>query len=190
MRPAVPSRTPSRPCATKARLPAVAYFGALALALGIIAWTSTRVGRVHKPTAPHFVRSVPPALQGGVAGHAAVLGAPEGSRALALVEWKSALEEHLATRLGLERAPAHEELVAQVRTAGLLDEKRTASLSRLLAELSRVETVFTSPTRPAGWSDRVGDARLLAVANQARELIALLEPAPPHPRGGVSRPRA
>jgi hypothetical protein len=170
--------------------PAVSYFAALALALGIIVWTSTRVGRVHKPIAPHFVRPVPAAHQGGVAGHAAVLGAPEGSRALALVEWKSALEEHLATRLGLERAPGHDELVAQVRAAGLLDEKRTASLSKLLGELARVETVFASPTRPPGWSDRVGDARLLAVAGQARELLSLLESAPAHPRGGVSRPRA
>jgi hypothetical protein len=170
--------------------PVVSYFAALALALGIIVWTSTRVGRVHKPLAPHFVRPVPPALQGGVAGHAAVLGSPEGSRAQAMVEWKSAIEEHLATRLGLDRAPALEELVAQVRAAGLLDEKRAASLSRLLVDLARVETVLARPTRQAGWTDRVGDARLVAVANQARELLSFLESAPPQAGGGLHRPRA
>ncbi|HEY4014344.1 MAG TPA: DUF4350 domain-containing protein [Polyangiaceae bacterium] len=170
--------------------PAVSYFAALALALGIIVWTSTRVGRVHKPLAPHFVRPVPAALQGGVAGHAAVLATPEGSRALALVEWKNALEEHLATRLGLDRPPALEELVSQIRAAGLLDDGRAASLSKLLAELARVETAFARPTRQAGWTDRVGDARLVAVANQARELLSVLESAPPQPGGGVYRPRA
>ncbi len=156
--------------------PALAYFAALALALGVITWTSLRVGRTHKNVSPHFVRPVPIAQQGGVAGHAAILASPEGSRALALVELKNAAEEHLATRLGLERAPPHDELVKQVRAAGLLDVPRAAALGRLLAELARIETYYTRPVRPAGWVERIGDARVVAVAAQLRGLLSSVAP--------------
>lgn len=155
--------------------PFAAYFAALALALGVVVWTSARVGRLHRPVAPRFVRAVPTALQGGVAGHAAVLGSPDGSRVLALVELKSALEEQLATRLGLERAPGHQELVAQVRAAGLLDDVRASALSRLLDELARVEARSTRPVRPSRTSRRMGDARVIAVAAQVHEIISLVQ---------------
>ena len=85
--------------------PVVSYVVALAVGVGIIVWTGARAGRTHKHTAPRFTRTVPVVAQGGIAGHAAVLGAPGTSRALAILELKSALEEELATRLGLERAP-------------------------------------------------------------------------------------
>ena len=58
-----------------------------------------RAGRT-SAAVPRFVRRVPPAAQGGVAGHAAVIAAPGTSRVLAMLELKSALEEDLATRLG------------------------------------------------------------------------------------------
>jgi hypothetical protein len=155
--------------------PAVAYLGALALALGVIVWTSARVGRLHRPVAPRFVRPVPTALQGGVAGHAAALSSPDGSRALALVELKNALEERLATRLGLDRAPAHDELVALVKAAGLLDAEHAAALSNLLRDLARVEAQTSGNSGRAGQGERIQDARVVAVATQVRDLIALVQ---------------
>lgn len=151
--------------------PAAAYTAALLLGLGVIAWTSTRVGRTHKASSPRFTRPIPPVAHGGVAGHAAVLGAPHTSRVLVMLELKSALEEQLATRLGLDRAPPHDELVAKVRAARLLDAEDTLSLSRLLAELGRIEAFFARLARPREPIGRIRDAEVIAMAARVRELL-------------------
>jgi hypothetical protein len=151
--------------------PVVAYLAALAVGLGVVVWTSTRVGRTHRALPPRFARAVPAAAQGGVAGHAAVLGAPDTSRVLAMLELKSALEEQLATRLGLDRAPPHDELVAKVRANGLLDEDHARSLSRLLGDLGRVEAFFAHLARSPGPLGRIRDAQVIAVAARVREMV-------------------
>ena len=73
--------------------------------------------------------------QGGVAGHAAVIAAPGTSRVLAMLELKSALEEELSTRLGLDRPPPHDELVARVR--GAAAPRRDASAADARGALAR-----------------------------------------------------
>jgi hypothetical protein len=146
-----------------------AYLVALAVGLGVVVWTSARAGRPHKAVVPRFVRRVPPVAQGGVAGHAAIIAAPGTSRVLAMLELKSALEEDLSTRLALDRPVSHEELVARIRAAGLLDETHVASLVRLLAHLSRVEALLL--TRRRGSVERVRDADVLAVAARVHELL-------------------
>jgi hypothetical protein len=154
-----------------------AYLVALAVGLGVVVWTSARAGRPHKAVVPRFVRGVPAVAQGGVAGHAAIIAAPGTSRVLAMLELKSALEEDLSTRLGLDRPPSHEELVAKVRAAGLLDETHVASLARLLAHLSRIEALLLMRRR--GSVERVGDADVMAVAARVHELLRAVGPGSP-----------
>ncbi len=158
--------------------PIVAYAAAIAVAAGVIVWAGARAGKTHKLVTPRFVREVPVVAQGGVAGHAAVLGAPGTSRALALLELKSALEEDLATRLGLPRTPPHEQIVARLRAAGLLDEAGARSLSRLLGRLAQVEARLAQPPATgvmAGASARAGrrgpGAALLGDAPSDREVL-------------------
>jgi hypothetical protein len=86
-----------------------------------------------------------------------------------MLELKSALEEDLSTRLGLDHPPAHEELVAKVQAAGLLDETHVASLTRLLAQLARIESLLLMKRR--GSVERVRDADVLAVAARVHELL-------------------
>jgi hypothetical protein len=156
--------------------PIAVYVAALAMALGVVVWTSVRVGRMHKPISPRFVRPVPAVLQGGVAGHAAGLGSPNTSRALAMVELKSALEEQLATRLGLDRVPAHDELVAKVRAASLLDDDHMRSLSCLLADLRHIEAIVTRPARARGSIERFHDAKVIAMATRVRAVLDAVSP--------------
>ena len=142
-------------------------------------WTGARAGKTHKHSAPRFTRTVPVVAQGGVAGHAAVLGAPGTSRALAILELKSALEEELATRLGLERAPPPDQLVARLRAARLLDESGACALSRLLASMARVETKLAARAGgPALLRDRPSDAEVLAMATALRDMRRRLGLAP------------
>jgi hypothetical protein len=164
--------------------PLAAYALALAMGLGVAAWMSTRVGRTHRSVSPRFVRPIPAAAQGGVAGHAAVLGSPGTSRVLAMLELKSALEEQLATRLGLDRAPPPDELVAKVRSAGLLDDDQARDLSRLLGELGRVEASFAGLGGQGGRIERIRDGQVLMVASRVRELLAA-NPGSPHPPSRV-----
>jgi hypothetical protein len=163
--------------------PLAAYLVALAVALGVVAWTSTRAGKTHKPSTPRFVRPVPVVAQGGVAGHAATIGAPGTARLLAMLELKSALEEQLAARLDLARAPSHEELVARVRAAGLLDEANVGELSRTLASLMRIEATFM--TRRGAHAARVRDADVVAMASRVRGLLDLVPPVGSAPRDRV-----
>ncbi|MDP9149887.1 MAG: DUF4350 domain-containing protein [Myxococcota bacterium] len=148
--------------------PLALYVLALALALGVVLWTGAHAGKSHRPRPPHFVRPTRIVAQGGVAGHAAVLGAPGTSRVLAMLEWKSALEEELATRAGLDRAPPHDQLVAKVREAGLLDETRMHTLSRLLAKLGRIEMQLVQRRRA---NQGMGNADVAAVAATVRDLL-------------------
>jgi hypothetical protein len=158
--------------------PLVVYCAALALALGVLAWTVTRAGKMHKASMPRFAREVPVVAQGGVAGHAAVLGAPGTARGLAVLELKSALEEELATKLGLERAPSHEQIVAKVRDEHLLSEDDTDALARLFASLTRIEAlVATGRGRRRGALERMRDAEVIAVADQVKRLLAAVDSA-------------
>ncbi len=145
------------------------YLLALAAGLGIIAWTSARAGRPHRTTTPRFVRAAPAVAQGGVAGRAAVLAAPETSRVLAMLEMKSALEEELTGRLGLDRAPAPAELAGRARSAGLLDAAHAEALARLLTTLSNLELALAARRRRT--IERVRDADVFAVAERVRGLL-------------------
>jgi uncharacterized protein DUF4350 len=166
--------------------PAAAYFAALAVGIGVVVWASARVGRTHRAVSPKFVRAIPVTLQGGVAGHAAVLASTHASRTLAILELKSALEEQLATRLGLDHVPPREELVGKVRSEGLVDPRQLRALSELLADLGRIETLFAQDAavgRPVArrlGGGAIGTARVVAVAAQIRALLDVLEN--PHDR--------
>jgi hypothetical protein len=147
--------------------PFAAYLAAVAVGIGIILWTGKYAGRTHKHVEPRFVRAVPVVAQGGIAGHAAVLGAPGTSRALAILELKSALEEELATRLGVDRVLPPDRLVERVRAERLLDDEGLAALSRLLASMVRVETKLA---KDRAVPLRVRDAEVVAVAAEVRDL--------------------
>jgi hypothetical protein len=157
-----------------------AYLAALAVGVGIVGWAVARAGKTHKVTTPRFSREVPVVAHGGIAGHAAVLGAPGTSRALAVVELKSALEEELATRLGLQRAPPAEQLVARLRVARLLDENGARSLSGLFATMARIEGRLGRLARDRnvlrdGLRDGPSDAQVLRLAAEVRTVLARLD---------------
>lgn len=146
-----------------------AYLLALAVGLGVVAWTSSRAGHPHRAVVPRFVKPAPAAVQGGVAGRAAVLAAPGTSRVLAMLEMKSALEEDIATRLDLDRTPTPEELAKRARAAGLLDAEHAEALERLLKTLGEMEDALSLHQRRA--VERVRDADVFAVAARVRDLL-------------------
>ncbi len=124
--------------------PTLSYVFAVIGGLGVVLWVGSHAGRTHKPIQARFTREVPLVAQGGIAGHAAVIGGAHTSRVLALLELKAALEEDLSDLLGLEKMPGHEALMIQLSTKALLDTDGLRTLKRLLLRLSSVETMVLS----------------------------------------------
>ena len=148
---------------------ALAYFLAVAVALGVIVWVGSTAGRTHRPVTPRFTRGIPLSAQGGVAGHAAVIGGDRTSRALAMLEWKSALEEELCGLLGLENAPAHDVLTSQVAAAGLLDTQGLHALRQLLLRMASIETMILSRRQDA--MGKIADVEVVVTARTIRDLL-------------------
>jgi hypothetical protein len=153
-------------------MPAVlAYVFAIGLGLALVIWVGSRAGRLHKPLVPRFIRRVPQVAQGGVAGHAAVIGAPQTSRVLAILELKSALEEQLTTLLGGAKVPGQQELLTQVTEARLLDAEGVRTLRQLLLRMSNVETMVVFQ-RSGGMVQPVRDNEVVSMARTVKELLA------------------
>jgi hypothetical protein len=148
----------------------LAYAFACALGFGLVVWVGSRAGRLHKPVTPRFVRKTPAVAQGGVAGHAAVIAAPQTSRVLAILELKSALEEQLTSLLGLPKVPGQTELLNQVSTTGLLDSEGVVVLRRLLLRMSSVETMVVFQ-RSGGIVQPIRDNEVVSIARTVRQLL-------------------
>lgn len=154
--------------------PILAYALAIAIGLALVVWVGSRAGRLHKPSVPRFVRRTPTVAQGGVAGHAAVIGAPQTSRILAVLELKSALEEQLTSMLGLSKVPGHQELLALLETHGLLDAEGMRTLRQLLLRMSTVETMIVYQ-RSGRMVQPIRDNEVVSIARTVEQLLAAAE---------------
>lgn len=155
-------------------LPApLAYALSVLLGLGLIVWIGRSATRVHKPITPRFTRAIPLVAQGGVAGHAAVLAAKGTSRALAMLELKSALEEHLAGLLELDRIPSPDILLGELTRAKLASSAELAELKEVFARLARIETLVLS--RRANAIGNVPDAEVVRTAEAIRRISQAIE---------------
>jgi hypothetical protein len=150
--------------------PSVAYAAAIAVGLALVVWVGARAGKLHRPTSPRFARRIPTVAQGGLAGHAAVLAAPQTSRVLAVLELKAALEEELCALLGLEKTPAHDRLLAEIAEKSVLDAEGLHTLRRLLLRMSTVETMVVFQ-RSGGMAQGVRDAEVLSIASTVQAVL-------------------
>jgi hypothetical protein len=152
---------------------------ALALVLGVLCaagaagWLGMVASRAYRRTPPRFAQPVPLAAQGGVAGRAAVLGAPSTHRALALLELKNALEEGLKHRLGLDPSTAAFTLRAEIDRQRALGERSSRDLEDLLVEMSRAEAavVASQPLRVTERALERARQRVAAILADADERL-------------------
>ena len=157
--------------------PWLAYLVAVMATVAIGFWVWTRASRVHRAATPRYVKPIPLAAQGGVAGHAAVIAAKGTTRALAVLEIKTALEEELCAALEIERALAPDELVSRARDARLITPDVGRSLRALLGYMGQVETLVLS--RRAEAMRRVRDADVVRCSEQARSILDAVRAARP-----------
>jgi hypothetical protein len=154
---------------------AASYVLAVAIGLAVVIWVGSRAGKPHRPIVPRFLRGTPLALQGGIAGHAAVVGASGTSRVLAMLELKSALEEGICAVLALDSPPGTDALVANLTAARLLPDEDVRAIKELLLRLSNVETAALSRQNAGGSRvavNKIRDHEVLAVAKTVDRLVA------------------
>ena len=149
--------------------PYMAYLLSFIVLAGLVAWVVSRAAGLHRPVSPRYVKGIPIAAQGGIAGHAAVVAAKGTTRALAALEIKSALEDELCAALEIERPPAPDELVRRAKAARLISDATGRSLRSLLAYLGQVETLVLSRRSEA--MRRVRDADVVRCARTARVVL-------------------
>lgn len=159
----------------KGMSPTTTYVGAIAVGIGVVVWTAMSAGKTYRASTPTFVRPVPLGAQGGVAGHAAALASVGASRETALRELKIALEEQVATSLGLANVVDRDELVARAGAAGLLDDDRARILAAVLERLSRAVARLGRPRLLPLPFDRVSDGEMRSIAYAVRALLAAVE---------------
>jgi hypothetical protein len=109
-----------------------------AVALAVtLAWALEHALRAYRGYVPRYAVPTPLLGQGGVAGRAALLAAPETDRALVLAELRSALAEALSERLGTDARAAAPRLLEEVKARQVLNQAEILELSALLSELDR-----------------------------------------------------
>jgi hypothetical protein len=150
--------------------PGVAYGLAVLVGVAIIWWTGSRAGRTHKLSRPKFTRAIPLEAQGGVAGHAAVIGGPRAPRLLAMLELKSALEERLCAALDIDENPGHEEILAMLAARKWLAPEVLARLRALLLRMSNVETLMLSQRAGANMTP-VRDREVVAASRDVDRIV-------------------
>ena len=148
----------------------VAHVFAACVGLGVIVWVGGRAVKTHYPSPPRFVCPTPVVAQGGVAGHAAVIGAPGTAPVLAMLELKSALVEELCELLSLDGVLGAEELLDHVARTGLLDLDGQRGLRDLLLRFARAETLMLAHRQVA--LSRVGDRDVRKAAELTFALVA------------------
>lgn len=149
--------------------PWASYAVAVLVGLGVVIWVGANAGRIHRPVHPRFTRPIPLAAQGGVAGRADMLAAPTTSRALALLELKSAFEEQLGTVLGLDPLPAQGALLERLESERWLDPPDLAVMRKLLLRMANVETMVLSQSASA--LSKMSDDEVMAAHKTIKNLL-------------------
>jgi hypothetical protein len=141
-------------------------------ALVTLSWVASTAARAYRRQPPRFARPVPLVSQGGVAGRAAVLAAPTTHRALALLELKSALEEAIAVRFGLDLPLAPAALLEAVDRSSALDDDLAKALRKLVLTMGTVETSVA-----AGHPIRIRDRDVKAASGLVQRVIEAVDSA-------------
>lgn len=137
------------------------------VSLGGVAWMGLVSTRPYRRRTPRYAAATPLVAQGGIAGRAAVLAAPTTHRGLAVLELKSALEEGLMHRLGLDSRVATATLLSEIDRQHALGRRSSGELQKMLAELKRIEAAVTS-SQPV----RVTQADVERIRKQVRAILA------------------
>jgi Domain of unknown function (DUF4350) len=123
---------------------------AAAIIVGMAIWVARSSGKPYRNPTPRYARPTPLVARGGVAGRFALLAAPTSSKALVLLELKSAVGEALSQRLGIDPNPSSAAMIGALK-ARQVPAETIAAFEEVLRQMQRAEALMQ-----AGGQMRVG----------------------------------
>jgi len=145
------------------------YWLAFMLTGGLLTWLLPRAARAYRAQAPRFTRPIPLRLQGGVAGHAASLGAKDAYRGYAMLEWRRAFMEDLTLHFGLRRDVSSAEVVGRLASLRVVDAEAIHGVERVLLRMADIDTMVATKQKQA--LERVGDDEVLAAGKLVQRIL-------------------
>ena len=144
--------------------------GTLALIAGML-WIVLTNLKARSPYRPRFAAPVAVALQGGVAGRAALLASPSTDASLPLLELKTLLEDVAVEAFSLRRPVSSEELLRSIDASGRVDATTVTKLKKLLHDIRGIEAYLVVKRPP-----RVRRKRLVDAARLVHDVIDRIYP--------------
>lgn len=156
-------------------IPKEAQLGiAIALACSVVLWVLRRASKTYHREVPRYASPTPVFAQGGVAGHTALISRKTPlSNALAMVEWKRALEEKAALSFGIATPPSTEKLLALVDDHSFLSREEREQLRKILLRMSEVETLLLSGQH--SFLRRVKESEVISTGHIVNALLKRFE---------------
>ena len=149
---------------------------------GLSLWVARASGKPYKSPVPRYARAAPLVARGGVAGRFAMLAAPASSKALVLLELKSALFEAVGERFGLSPAPSSGEVLAALR-ANLGARGDLPAIEALVGRMVDAENQMLRGGGPRVSREVVVEAeRVVAAVVRDLSTYSLTAPLGPEPR--------
>jgi len=150
--------------------------GTLSLALailacgGVLAWAVRFSSRRYRRSVPRYAVSPPLVAQGGLAGRAAALAAPNTDPVLLVLELRAALSDALCQRLGLVRLSSPEQILVELSRNRLFGAERVKELSDLFREFASAQASLLSRKRL-----KMAGSRSTQLSRKVLEILSEIE---------------
>jgi hypothetical protein len=119
---------------------------------------------------PRYAVSPPLVAQGGLAGRAAVLAAPNTDPVLLMLELRAALSDALCQRLGLVRLSSPEQILVELSRNRLFGAERMKELSDLFREFAAAQASLLSRKRL-----KMAASHLAQLSRKVLEILSEIE---------------
>jgi hypothetical protein len=137
---------------------------------GVLVWAVRFSSRRYRRSVPRYAVSPPLVAQGGLAGRAAVLAAPNTDPVLLMLELRAALSDALCQRLGLVRLSSPEQILVELSRNRLFGAERMKELADLFREFALAQASLLSRKRL-----KMAASRLAQLSRKVLEILSEIE---------------
>jgi hypothetical protein len=137
---------------------------------GVLVWAVRFSSRRYRRSVPRYAVSPPLVAQGGLAGRAAVLAAPNTDPVLLMLELRAALSDALCQRLGLVRLSSPEQILVELSRNRLFGAERMKELSDLFREFAAAQASLLSRKRL-----KMAASHLAQLSRKVLEILSEIE---------------
>ncbi len=143
---------------------------AIAACAGVLVWAIRYSSRLYRRSVPRYALATPLVAQGGLAGRAAVLAAPNTDPVLLMLELRAALSDALCQRLGLVRLSSPEQILGELSRNRVFSAERMSELASLFREFAQAQAALLSRKRL-----KIAAGHLAQLSRKVLEILGEIE---------------